>query len=90
MFYNNFTKMPTLKPLVFKQKPEEDRSFNVKIRITRNQESQYLATPLYIKGKQASNKFEIKVCSVLRKIGDDIDGYWSIVKNVPKQCLDRF
>jgi integrase len=72
--------MPTFKPLILKHQQKEDGSFNVKIRITHNRESKYLATPLYIKGKQVSSKYEIRDRSVIRKIDDDIEAYWSIIK----------
>ncbi|MDB5285425.1 MAG: recombinase [Mucilaginibacter sp.] len=75
--------MPTFKPLILKHQQKEDGTFNVKIRITHNRESKYIATGLYIKGKQVTSNFEIKDRSVIKKAEEDIDNYWEIIKRLP-------
>ncbi len=75
--------MPTFKPLIFKHQKKDDGTFNVKIRVTHNRESKYIATIYYIKDKQVTAKFEIKDKSVIKKVEEDIDLYWDIIKLLP-------
>lgn len=75
--------MPTFKPLIFKHQQKEDGTFNVKIRVTHNRESKYIATAYYIKDKQVTGKFEIKDKSILKKVDEEIDIYWEAIKRLP-------
>ena len=76
--------MPTFKALIFKHQKKEDGTFNVKIRVTHNRESKYIATSYYIKDKQVTGKFEIKDKSILKKVDEEIDVYWDAIKRLPE------
>ncbi len=81
--------MPTFKQLIFKHQQKEDGSFNVKIRITHNRKSKYVSTSFYIKDKQVTAKYGIKDRSIIKKVEEEIDSYWDIIKKLPDiQNLD--
>jgi hypothetical protein len=75
--------MPTFKVLILKHQKTENDTYGVKIRITHNRQSKYLATSFHVKDKQLTGKFEIKDRSILKNVEEDIDQYWEILKKLP-------
>lgn len=52
--------MATVKVVVLKHQKKEDKTWNVKLRITHNRESAYISTPYFLNAKFLTDDFKIK------------------------------
>ncbi|QXV63909.1 site-specific integrase [Mucilaginibacter sp. 21P] len=67
--------MATIKQIILPHHQKEDKTWNVKIRLTHKRKSIYMDTVYFVTSKQISKSFEIKDRFILNKVLEEVESY---------------
>lgn len=74
--------MATFKAVIKPKERKQDGTWNVKIRVTHNRVTRYIATPFWVTQEQVTRSFKIKDSAILDKVELEIKRYRDAIINI--------